>query len=257
MRGFLRRWLPPLMGGLLLLSAQAQRAPALGLAPPFAELELAPGERYEGIIRLVMAKKGEGQFEVQPLDFEFDDAGQLVVEPPGMNPYSASDWLQFSADPFALSEGKVRTFTYAVEVPPSARGSYWSAIAFTPVVNPEQSGGQVSVQIRTQVLFGIYITTTGGQSPAFAIDEAGLREGRLEVLVSNRGNTYLALGGTVRFLDDRGRTVAQKPFPKFLLLRDASRVFRFDPPPESRAAVIEVRDRKGKLPAEARAVPLR
>jgi len=244
-----RGWL----SGVLWLLAGAALAVGLGMAPPRFELLLAPGASSTETVVIFSYDAPDQRVDVGVVDWTLDPEGQLRVLPPGTLPYSASAWLQASADPFTLARSGTHPVRFTVAVPKDAalEGSYWTGLSFTTEPRPTEEGEGMTVRVRARAVVVIYVTIPGTERPAAALQGVLLQDGEdgrfVVVDVVNEGNVYLRLGGELRFVNERGEVAARVPLPERVLLRDGLVRYRLalpdDLPDDAVLAAVEIHPR--------------
>lgn len=205
---------------LLLTSLFVSAQQGVGVSPPHTTLFIAPGSFKSAKITVFARKTPNLIIEPAIYDWQLTADGRLVLLQPGSSPFSASHWIKLRLSPFELSPQKDLEVPYTISLPPSARGSYRTALAFsTQVPSPRKSG----VHINLRVVALIYVVTIGGINPDASIANAVLNDGALLVDVINQGNVFLRLRPRVEILNAKGEVINTVEYPEDVLLRGGLR----------------------------------
>jgi hypothetical protein len=150
-----------LLLGTKALAQETQRT--FTVAYPVLTHKLNPGQRAEGITKVINDSSSPLIFNLSVQDFIVDDnLGTPSLLPPNTlsQKYSASAWIGVTPSTFTLQPGAQQVINYYIQVPSNGRpGGHYAAIVYTPVVTKgaQGTGGTVNAQVGS--IF--YITING------------------------------------------------------------------------------------------------
>lgn len=133
------------------------------IVPPTVEQSFDPGNKAEGIMKVINDSDEELTFTVSTQDFiVVDKVGTPNILPPGTldSKYSASSWVGIAPDSFTIKPHERQQLSYYIQIPSDARpGGHYAAVTFTPLNKPGVLGTGSSVTTQLGTLF--YITVNG------------------------------------------------------------------------------------------------
>lgn len=207
----------------------------IGVSPPRFELFLAPGEHERHTVTVFLKHTPEEVITPSVVDWSMDVYGNIRLLSKGQNPYSASNWIKVSLEPFRLSNQESYNIPFQLAIPRNAglSGSYWTAIALTSETRSGTTDKGLHILFRTRVVVPVYVTIRGTERPDFVISSFIKREkdkGGYELIadIENTGNTYLRLKPQLRLKNSSGETIRTLPLPMRVLLRGS--VIRYQIP---------------------------
>ncbi|HHY38362.1 MAG TPA: hypothetical protein GX507_05480 [Clostridia bacterium] len=251
---------------LLIIAMPGLAATGIGVSPGRFEVEVKPGEIYEGT--LTVSNEGDGPIEIKSyaLDRRVRSGGNIDFLEPGNPNESPAAWLRVEPSEFTLLPHQEEEITWKMLVPQDAiPGDYVGAIFFehTPQARPGavsiggRVGAVVSVRVMGQVVvsgdledfkvspapiaFGLSLfgksLLSFSWTPPFSLYESG--PVRIVATFKNTGTVRLSVTGEVTIKDIFGRTIQvlspQEPlnvYPRdtdsmILLLEDVPAIGRF------------------------------
>ncbi len=232
---------PTTLAFAFLLLAQAALAGGLGVAPPFFELSLNPGEVVEkGVTAFAVGTSFE-QVRARVVDWTVGENGAVQVLNPGELPYSAASWIELKTPPFALAEQQRVTVSFAIRVPPNpGDGSFSAGILLEPQAKPPRGAKGKTLRVQGRMLVPVLIRIPGTLAPGYRLVRSRIQGNAFEVTVENTGNTYLSFDGEVRFLSPEGVVVKSGRAPHLFLDRESRVTVRIPIPREVREKAILV-----------------
>src|SRR3989344_5396369 len=139
------------------LFAQQQPARSITIVTPLVDSLLNPGDKREGVLKLVNNSSTELTFKASVKDFIVDDSlGTPKILPDGTfsNKYSAASWIAVTPDTFTLASGKTQILNYYIQIPGDARpGGHYAAIVYEPQELLGVAGTGAGVEAHLGTLF--------------------------------------------------------------------------------------------------------
>lgn len=129
--------------------------------PPTVSLELKPGDRTEGVMKLANNSDEAITFKVGVQDYTVSDTmGTPNILPPGSldNRYSASSWIAIAPSYFTIQPHEKQEVNYYVQIPQEARpGGHYAAAVYSPanIAQNQGVGAAVNTQIGTLFYFDV------------------------------------------------------------------------------------------------------
>ncbi len=215
--------------------AQAQTAPrTITIVPPSKEHALNPGDKTEGILKVVNDGTTPITFTATVRDYVVNDnAGTPTILPPNTlsNKFSAANWIAVTPTNFTIQPHQRQEINYYVQVPADARpGGHYAAIVYEPtdIIGVQGTGTGVQTQIGT--LF--YIDVNGAikesanvkQFTAAGFNEYGPVKISTEIL--NNGDLHIKPVGTITVKNIFGGVVATQALPAHNIFPEASFLFK-------------------------------
>jgi hypothetical protein len=178
---------------------------SITLAYPALVHKLNPGDRAEGITRIINQSSVPLTFQIAVRDYVvLDTVGTPTILPPNTlsNKYSAAAWIGVTPQTFTLQPGEKQTINYYLQVPGNARpGGHYAAIVYTPVVGKGVTGSGSTVNSELGSLF--YITINGPIHEQASVSKFFANPfqeyGPVDVLtqIKNFGDLHISPQGTI------------------------------------------------------------
>lgn len=194
--------------------------------PPTVEHKLNPGDKTEGVIKIINDSSSPLSFKVDVQDYIVSDTqGTPNLVPPNTlnGRHSAASWIGVYPNSFTIPPKTRQEFRYYLQTPPDAApGGHYAAVVFTPLAvgDKESTGATVYTQIGT--LF--YITIAGPikeqASVTKFLTDAFQEYGPVKILtqIKNMGDLHISPKGTVTvnglFLNEKQNLPAYNIFPE-------------------------------------------
>lgn len=208
----------------------------LGVSPMKIPIELDPGARQTRSIEV----RNSGSAAVRVLssvsDWTTTREGGMTFLAPGSIDRSAAEWTQVDLAEFSLSPKESRVVRLSVQLPDSARGSYWAIVFFE--AEPRDRPVGVTLRSRARIGTTIYLTAKGTEAREDAITGMEVAPGEtpgrqlLRVALTNRGNVHYYPGGWLQVLGPDGQTAFEMALPRRVLLPLADAVYQMEWEPE-------------------------
>jgi len=182
------------------------------------------------------------EVSVRVADFTVAPNGAFVVLEPGENPYSAASWIELKTPVFALAESDRVTVEFALNVPSDpGEGSYSAAIVFEPKTKAEltEVRGKALV-FKSRISVPVLVRIAGTVRPGYRLVESRVKDGEVQLVIENTGNTYLSLTGAAKFYGKDGEVLYTKDAPHVFLDREATAVARVPIPKDERIVLVTV-----------------
>ncbi len=213
---------------LLLNSTIAFAQFAVGVAPPRIDIYLNPGDSIVETLTVFSEENFEQRIVPDVEDWLLTPKGEFVLtsdeqEIHTTGKYSASQWIDFTDDPFLLSNITDTTLSFAVRVPETtATGTYWGAITLTtePKENTVNGAQMLSV---AKLVVAIYVhvgqpIASGELIDLYLEEEDGSKQ--VIAVIENTGNSILRFAGTLNIIDTTGEITSSIPLDERVVLRD-------------------------------------
>jgi len=202
--------------GAILLAALTWAQTGVGVSPPRAVYQAAPGTRVEGAVWVDHPGQA-GAMRVRGMlsDVLVQPDGEPVYLDPGSHPRSLARWLSYRPLSFVLQPKEVREVRYTIEVPPNAQdGTYWAVLFFDSGPLRENPTKGIGVRFRVRVGHVIYvnvgrITRSGRIEGLRYLPPRGKHPAQLRIKFRNTGNGLMRLNGVAELRDPGGKLVAK------------------------------------------------
>lgn len=176
------------------------------LSPTFVEVAAAPGRQVADRILYVNAGTHPVTVKVELSDFDVDEKGKAVEQPPGVSPTSLAPFIRISPTEARVAPGGSVYFRYRIDAP--AQFEQLRAMVYfvsRPIV--ERAAG-TSALVVPRMGIPIYLEN-GGATPADLVITRGTaraQEGRVvfDVRVENRGSRNLRPAGAIQIETEGG-----------------------------------------------------
>lgn len=222
----------------LLLSAKMifaqQSVRTITIVPPSAEFKVDPGQKSEGILKVVNSSTQPLTFKAQVKDFVVDDTvGTPHILPDNTlsKKYSASAWIAVVPDTFTVAPGKTQQLNYYLQVPADARpGGHYAAIVYSPqeVIGVQGTGTGVETHLGT--LF--YVRVNGNivenaTVKKFTADPSLAEYGpaTIKTQIINYSDSHIRPTGTISVKNILGQVVYSEKLEEHNIFPEAARDF--------------------------------
>jgi hypothetical protein len=187
----------PLLLALAALPITHAAAQIVVTSGAVAEHQAAPGESWQGTIRLRNPTGQPHEARIYLSDYAFQADGSTTYAAPGTAARSSAAWATVSPSRVTVPAGGEATVAYTVAVPAGRplAGTFWSMVMVETAPDEPTAAlpreGRVRVGVRTAMRYGVQLATTirgtGAASAAFASPQAqaaagGHRTLRFDVL---------------------------------------------------------------------------
>ena len=205
----------------LLNNAGAQESPRiLTIDPPSKELHLNPGDKTEGVLKLINDGSTEITLTVSAQDFIVEDThGTPTVLPAGTlsKRFSGAAWIGLIPSTFTVPAHQIQSIHYYIQVPPDARpGGHYAAIVYSPTKAIGVAGTGASVQTQLGTLFSLDVNgpiteeAIVSQFTANKFQESG--PVHILTQIKNYSDIHIKPKGSIIITDMFGNRVATLPF---------------------------------------------
>ena len=206
------------------------------------ERSAAPGESYEGTIRVRNTSGRPQEVKVFQTDYSFFADGRTTFGAPGSEARSNARWLSLSPARLTIAPGAEGTVSFRVAVPAAtaAKGSFWSMVMVEPIAAGSDESAQrpasrrAEMAIQTVTRFGVQVVThladEGERTLSFAPPRASVAGGVkvLEVDVANTGDRAYRPTLRLELFDAEGRPAGQVESARGLVYPGTSVRQRFE-----------------------------
>jgi len=197
---------------LLLTAASTPIAHAfgVGLQPATVEMTMREGDRQRQTITIGnVHKKKTISLQLSLADWTLDDAGELVLSPPGEAARSGADWVRFSPAQVTLKPETSQDITVEIVTPHKVgiKGDHRFALLATTML-PEDRGGESGVWSKYQLASLFYLTFRPSKSFANVdVLEVG-EDGNVRMALSNDGDAHARVQGKALVRGADGKVIA-------------------------------------------------
>lgn len=212
-------------------SLAQQPTRAFTIVPPTIEQSLNPGEKAEGIMKVINDSEETLTFTATMQDFivENPDGIPTILPPDTLsNKYSAAKWIQISPDRFIVKPHERVELNYYLQIPADAKpGGHYATVVYKPdeLIKVEGTGTAVNTQLGT--LF--YINVNGDIKESAMVTKfsanAFQEYGPVKILtqIKNMGDLHIKPVGVITITDILGRKVATLALPDHNIFPEAVR----------------------------------
>ncbi len=196
--------------------AHAQQAITFTISPPVINATLNPGDKSEGVMKIINDTNQTQNYTVSVQDFIVDNSqGIPHILPPDTLPqkYSAASWIGVDNPSLSVPAHTRVTFNYFIQTPANARpGGHYAAALIGPDTSSTLSNSGTGVSGKIGTLF--YIDINGNiveHADVAAFQANGFQEYgpvTINTLIRNQGDLHITPLGTITLKDMLGRVVA-------------------------------------------------
>ncbi|MBU2632291.1 hypothetical protein KKG52_01115 [Patescibacteria group bacterium] len=204
---------------LLIVPVFAQGIPEttrnMTISPPAIEKTLSPGDKTEGILKIINDGTNELVFTVSVQDYIVEDAkGTPVFLPEDTlsNKYSAANWIAVIPRNITVKPKEKIELNYYLQIPQDARpGGHYAGIIFKPTTTMEVKGTGAAVNTQIGSLFYVNIKGPISESAGVAkffsnwFNEYG--PVKLSTQIKNNGDLHITPQGKITVTNIFGQKV--------------------------------------------------
>ncbi|MFC1647364.1 hypothetical protein ACFL10_00010 [Patescibacteria group bacterium] len=204
----------------MLFSAFMPTASAIGASPLRVQLQAAPGETVEGMVRAQNSKDADQVVVLMKGDFLVDEKEdlQFMYEYDETNKWSLQNWLDLNENNIPVGPNESVEIKYQIEVPQDAASQSYYGVVFVQSQDPEIFEGPGGVGVQANVAQLVLLEVTGGLKSDVEVKEMQITKNnedvRFETLVFNNGNTHDASSGTIIITDSKLNKLEELDFNK-------------------------------------------
>ncbi len=224
--------------GCLLLSVKfilaQETTRTITIVPPVSEFKVDPGDKSEGLLKIVNSGNQALTFKVQVKDFVVEDTvGTPHILPDNTlsKKYSASSWIAVSPDTFTVPAGKTQQINYYLQVPLDARpGGHYAAIVYEPQQLLGVQGTGAGVETHLGTLFYVRVNgnivenaTVKTFKPENSFAEYG--PVKINTQIINYSDSHIRPIGTVSVKNILGQVVYSQALEEHNIFPEATRDF--------------------------------
>ncbi|MFC1810002.1 hypothetical protein ACFLZH_00725 [Patescibacteria group bacterium] len=204
----------------MLFTAFAPMTNAIGASPLRVQLEAAPGETVEGMVRAQNSKDEDQVVVLMKGDFLVDEKEdlQFMYEYDETNKWSLQNWLDLNENNIPVGPNESVEIKYQIEVPQDAASQSYYGVVFVQSQDPEIFEGLGGVGVQANVAQLVLLEVTGDLKSDVEVKDMKLVEEnaghRFETTVFNNGNTHDASTGTIIVTDSKLNILEELDFNK-------------------------------------------
>lgn len=214
-------------------AAHAQEANnrSLTIVPPSIETQVNPGDKKQGVLKVINNSDTPLTFTASTQDFVVKDTlgtPDFLPKDTLGKPYSAAAWIGVVPDSFTIEPHQTVELQYFLQVPKNSRpGGHYAAVLYTPTKALAGSGTGPAVQTEIGTLFSLDISGPiheQAQVTRFAANsfqEYGPVYIHTQLL--NLGDVDTLPMGTIRITDVLGRQIGVIPLDEHHIFPQAAR----------------------------------
>lgn len=200
----------------------AAQAATIRLNTPKIVLDLAPGETYTGEVAAENPTEDSLATRIYLEDWVYENpaTGEKTFTPQGTTPMSASGWITFTPAEATMEPYGRLNVRYTIQVPPDAKGSYFSVMFIETILGSavDDEGVNVLVAGRIGALFFIEVKGTGNREGKIESVTITPPQGNsplyIETDFHNTGNVDIALEGNYLMIGADGAVVGRGELAK-------------------------------------------
>lgn len=220
--------------GVFPLSAGAQELQRnITIVPPIIKQTLNPGEKTEGILKVINDSTDTLSFTANVNDFVVDNPNGI----PNLLPnntlskrFSGASWIGIVPPDFIIAPHGEQVLNYYLQVPLDARpGGHYAAAVYTPTSNVSVKGSGASVQTKMGTLFLITVNGNINESSMVSrftgnsFQEYG--PVKMTTQIINNGDLHITPIGKIVVTDIFGKIVDQQKLTSLDIFPTASRIY--------------------------------
>lgn len=212
--------------------AHAQQASrSITIVPPSIETPVNPGDKKEGILKVINNGDIPLTLTASTQDFivkDFVGTPDFLPQDTLKSPYSAASWIGIVPDTFTVNPHQTIQLHYYLQIPKNARpGGHYAGVIYTPTESLSGKGTGAAVQTEIGTLFALDIAgpvheqaqVTQFYSNKF--QEYGPVYIHTQIL--NLGDLHIKPIGSIRITDMLGRQIGVIPLDEHNIFPQAAR----------------------------------
>lgn len=202
------------------------------IVPPSIEFTVNPGDKKEGILKVINDSNKTLTFTANTQDFIVTDTkGTPDFVPQGTfeRQFSASAWIGIIPSTFTVAPHQKAILNYYMQIPRNARpGGHYAGVLYTPTENLGGNSTGPAVQTQIGTLFSIDVSGPIHEEASVTkfLAEHGFYEyGPVNILtqIRNMGDLHIKPLGAITITDMIGRRVAVIPLDQHNIFPLAAR----------------------------------
>ncbi len=203
------------------------------IVPPTVEVSLNPGQKTEGILKVINDSTNPLTFTASVDDFIVDNPNgipNLLSNNTFPKRFSAASWIGIVPSVFTIPAQSKQILNYYLQVPQDARpGGHYAAAVYTPTSKISIKGTGASVETKIGTLFLISINGNINESSVVkSFSSNPFQEYgpvKLTVEIANNGDLHITPQGEIIVTDIFGRIVDQQRLASLDIFPTASRIY--------------------------------
>ncbi|MCL4353557.1 hypothetical protein M1615_03795 [Patescibacteria group bacterium] len=203
------------------------------IVPPIVETTLNPGQKTEGVLKVINDSTSPLTFTASVHDFIVDNPNGI----PNLLPvntlskrFSGASWIGITPSTFTVLPQSKQTLNYFLQVPQDARpGGHYAAVVYTPTSKLAVKGTGASVETKLGTLFLVTVNGNINESSQVTSFTANPFQEygpvKLTALIANNGDLHIKPIGQIVVSDIFGRVINQQNLAQFDIFPTASRIY--------------------------------
>lgn len=212
------------------VSAQ-QASRSITIVPPSIETPVNPGDKKEGILKVINNGDVPLPLTASTQDFvvkDFVGTPDFLPQDTLTSPYSAASWIGVVPDTFTVNPHQTVQLHYYLQVPKNARpGGHYAGVIYTSTKTLSGKGTGAAVQTEIGTLFALDIAgPVHEQAQVTQFYTNGFQEYGpvyIHTQILNLGDLHIKPIGSVRVTDMLGRQVGVIPLDEHNIFPQAAR----------------------------------
>lgn len=236
----MKKYLPIFIFVIVILAVSAAgvfaQSPSRSITviPPTREVTINPGDKTEGVFKVVNDGDKPLTFNAVIRDYIVkDNQGTPEILPPNTlsNKYSGASWIAVLPSTFTVPPHTRQELNYYIQVPLDARpGGHYAAVMYEPaeILGVEGTGAGVDTQIGTLFYIGVNgDINEDAQVIKFNTTKSFLENGpvTLETEIKNNGDLHIKPKGTITVKNMIGKTISTQPLEDHNIFPEKSFLF--------------------------------
>ncbi len=223
-----------ILSAKMIFAQQQQTIRTITIVPPSVDSKSDPGDKKEGILKVVNSSDQPLTFKAQVKDFVVEDTvGTPHILPDNTlsKKYSASSWIAVVPDTFTIQPGKTQQLNYYLQVPADARpGGHYAAIVYEPQELIGVQGTGTGVETHVGTLFYVRVNGTIVENATvkkFVADPSIAEYGpaTIKTQIINYSDSHIRPIGTVSVKNLLGQMVYSEKLEEHNIFPEATRDF--------------------------------
>jgi hypothetical protein len=191
--------------GLVLISVLPLRAQSpqfevkYGLTPAMVLETFRPGQPFQIELSVTNGGATPALMRGVTMDFWYNEKNEKIFSPPGTQPHSASNWIEFVPRVFTVPKQGSAKVKMIVTPPANAQGSYYSAAFVESKPELTRNATAESKAVFTNVRLGALILLSAEKTESYKLEVSDVRfsppgpnqELNIDLLLDNLSNTHV------------------------------------------------------------------
>ncbi len=195
------------------------------LSPPKFELTVFPRQSVNKTIDIRNVTGDTLYIKTILEDFFMTPFGKPQFKPPGVYPYSCSNWIQVNPVNFTILPHQKKIVRFTVSLPDGSDGEYLGVITFKSMKLPKKWAPTIIISGEISVF--IYLTSANTGILEGDMEGLSFSQDTISVTYHNKGNIHNRVDCNVEIKNSSGKIVWKSEQKHKLVLRNSERILTF------------------------------